>query len=194
MDFQTLNEWSPTQFDHPIRDPDAGDWLVCPCIITRDSPAIDRVNHDAVKAALDRAGVQWETRRRGHWGPGWYEVIVAEPTDAARAVIADIVACLADYPVLDDEALSQAEAEEAAESWAAWGARDFVDWLAAEHGLHEATIDFLQSAEIPMIEYETHSDGPCFDLGRCDFAERDAIAALIWEIRRTPAESDESGE
>ena len=103
--------------------------------INRDSDALERVNFEAARKLLS----QWEGEEvtptpsgdipcpqmqvtiasANHWAVGWVQslMIHKEAPEAARIEAADIIASLADYPCLDDEALCNLENEEARETW-----------------------------------------------------------------------------
>lgn len=51
----------------------------------------------------------YETHRFGHWGPGWFEIIVVRPGSACHREAQAIAAAVSDYPVLDESDLSQRE-------------------------------------------------------------------------------------
>jgi hypothetical protein len=56
--------------------------------------------------------------RFGHWGPGWFEIVLIDPADTNAVKIAEeCEASLADYPVLDDMDFSEEETAEANETW-----------------------------------------------------------------------------
>lgn len=118
---QTYKEFAPTQFDPRglgLRARQA--WLVAPVVKTRDSGPLERTNFDSAYEALAATADSDETvdlASFNHWGPGWYEIVLVKPGSEAETVAADIEAALADYPVLDDEAFSEAEQSEADETW-----------------------------------------------------------------------------
>lgn len=127
---RTYREWSPTPYDQRglnADELDRGDWIVLPTIRTRDSGPLDRSNFDA---ALERLGGESDTvevHRFGHWACGWLEIVLVDPErrDDAQA----IQDRLADYPVLDEDALGTLEFNEAADAWDAMRPSDRIEWL-----------------------------------------------------------------
>ena len=125
MDFPRYGDWSPTQFDSNI-DIDRSDWLVMPVMQTRDSGPLDQSNFACFLDALGGEGETVEVRRFGHWGPGWFEIIIIDPNDvAAQSVAYDCARALQDYPVLNDTDHSIRESEAEMESWSTWAYKDF---------------------------------------------------------------------
>jgi hypothetical protein len=76
--------------------------------------------------ALGGEGETVEVHRFGHWGPGWFEIIIIDPSDAKAFDTAyDYAGALQDYPVLCDEDLGRRETELEDESWSLWACTDF---------------------------------------------------------------------
>ena len=128
---KTVKEFAPTQFDHSLGAfsafADKLDWLVCPASQTRDSGLLARCNFEAQSAELSREdpdGNDHETHRIGHWGPGWYEIVIVRPDTKAHRAAVEIEGALSTYPVLDDFAYSEAQFNARAESWAGMSVRD----------------------------------------------------------------------
>jgi hypothetical protein len=126
----TYKTFRPTQFDPAgLGLADQGHWLVAPVGQTRDSGCLEKSNFRCTLAALGGESDTVEVHRFGHWGPGWFEIIIIDPADAARVAIAeDIERALADYPVVDEEDFSNLEWETAAEYWASCGVRQRVEY------------------------------------------------------------------
>lgn len=91
----------------------------------RDSDCLERSNFkealEAVKGKMDR-GIDVDGSpsvlvvREGHWAVGWVEWIAIHPSDAGAVAEAEsIEAALADYPVVNEDAFSEMEHEEALE-------------------------------------------------------------------------------
>lgn len=84
----------------------------------RDSDALVRANF---KAGLKALGGETDTVlviHEGHWAVGWVEWIAIHKDDHKALELADdIMASLEDYPVVDDDAFSAEEDEEAQEVW-----------------------------------------------------------------------------
>jgi len=84
----------------------------------RDSDILTEANFRVALEALGGESDTVEIIREGHWAVGWVEWIAIHESDSKALRAADeIVAALEAYPVLDDMALSDAEAEAAAEYW-----------------------------------------------------------------------------
>lgn len=188
----TFSTSRPSQFDQTwatasTSEVDRDDWIVAPCLITRDSPPLEISNWETMQAILDDAGIEYEIHRHAHWGPGWIEICIVEPTEVGIKTLESIIGTLANYPVLNEDDLAEREDEDAIASWSAYGQYDFVRWLANEFDLHETTVDFLHEADIPMVGYETHGDGAHF-LYADAFETRDSVAKLIRELRSAESE------
>jgi hypothetical protein len=131
-DLPTYADYRPTRHDTPgLGLPDRATWRVLPVMQTRDSGPLDRSNFRVMLADLTRLdpdGAHHETHRFGHWGPGWFEIILVSP-DAPDTVLraAGEAACsLADYPILSEDDYSTLEYDTAAEAWAGFGLRDRI--------------------------------------------------------------------
>lgn len=120
-----LERWSadsPTAWDSAANyaGADLSDFYVAPVSVTRDSQLLERVNWQVVTAGLERVSQHDETGTvsMGHWACGWYKIFLIHSEDSAALEAADQWACsLADYPVADDSAWSEAELEAVAKFW-----------------------------------------------------------------------------
>lgn len=109
---QKYKDFRPTAFDAKgLGLEDRQNWLVLGVSVTRDSDELAASNFAVAQAILDSARVKYEVHRFGHWGPGWFEIILIEP-DFERAG-EDIESALASYPVLSDEHFGAVEEGEA---------------------------------------------------------------------------------
>lgn len=115
-DLQTYADFRPTQFDSHIELDGREDWLVAPVSRTRDSGCLDESNFAVALQSLGGESETVEVHRFGHWGPGWFEIVLVHPSREKE--VRDMVAALADYPVLSDEDFSERETEEANRVWA----------------------------------------------------------------------------
>lgn len=97
-----------------------------------------------------------EFHRFGHWGPGWFEIILVAPGSPAETICDEAESSLEDYPVYDDMDFSALEHEEYGEWWARNGVADFADALETEHRLSTESVDLLIDvpAEIMRALYE----------------------------------------
>jgi len=142
---QRYKEFSPTPFDAKgLGLPDQGNWLVVPCSRTRDSVPFEESNFAAALEMLGGESDTVEVHRFGHWGPGWFEIIIVDPDSPAATIAGDIETRLGDYPVLDDDDLSEREAEEAGESWDSWGHDDFCAAISLANDLSDSAADLLR--------------------------------------------------
>ena len=135
---ETMERYSkhaPTGFDPAgaFLD-DRQDWYVVPVIQTRDSGPLDTSNFDNATEMLGGEGDDVEVHRFGHWGPGWYEIIIVRPDTPAAAAASKIESALDDYPVLNEEDFCQREHDEATETWGFYSIADRVE-LCQEAGV-----------------------------------------------------------
>lgn len=194
---QTYGKYSPTQFDHSGAFlPDQADWLVMPCGRNRDSQPLDESNFDNALELLGGESDDVEVHRFGHWGCGWFELIIVRPGTPAADIAHDIETRLENYPLLNEEDVSQREWDAYLESWDAYACRDFVEELGKEFGFDDcgAAMAYLESADKETLrefyrdhaphEYETHSDGPHIDTERAANAiSREAMAGFLKQLR-----------
>lgn len=117
---QTYSEFQPTGFDpRGAFLPDRQDWLVVPVSITRDTSE-GGLSYSNFQVALEMLNGESETvqvHRFGHWGPGWFEIIIVDPNSEQAQIAHDIERALEDYPVLDEEDYSQRQWDTAQAYW-----------------------------------------------------------------------------
>jgi hypothetical protein len=116
---KSYHEFRPTGFDPAglCEDVVGPEWLVLPCSLTRDSGALGRSNF---RIALDRLGGESETvavHRFGHWGCGWFEIIVVQPNTPAASIAETIEQDLENYPCLNEEDFAEEQHDEANQVW-----------------------------------------------------------------------------
>ena len=138
-------DWAPTGHDHcgAFLDDDRQHWLVCPVMQTRDSGPLDQSNFASFLEGLGGEGNHVEVHRFGHWGPGWFEIIIVDP--AATEIISkarEMQASLENYPALDEDDYSKREYEDFEEAWESWGRSDYERGLANERLPNELDADF----------------------------------------------------
>jgi hypothetical protein len=130
-------EFQPTGFDAcGLSLPDRQDWLVAPCSRTRDSGCLDESNWRVQQRELDRLdeeGTEHEVHRFGHWGPGWFELILVRPDTACAEWAQRAEESLSDYLVLDESDFSDLEYETARRVWRSMRYRDRSVLLALHH-------------------------------------------------------------
>lgn len=113
------SQFRPTCFDcKGLGLPDQQDWLVAPVSHNRDSEPLSESNFAVFLKALGGESDNVQVHRFGHWGPGWFEIILINPNCADLVKQAeDMETALADYPVLDEMDFSEREQNEADEIW-----------------------------------------------------------------------------
>jgi hypothetical protein len=145
--------------------------------------------------ALEILGGESETcevHRFGHWGPGWFEIIILHPDRESEAD--EIEGALANYPVLSDDDFSGLESEETFEAWQHGAQREWARKLGSVYELFDSTIEFLESAEPSSTlafheEWHGESSQP-WSLRYLDGArapDRSDVAALIRSLRSRAA-------
>lgn len=183
---------SPTTIDTHINfDDDREEWFVLGVSRTRDSEALTEANFQAALEDLGGESEFVEVHRFGHWGPGWFELILISP-DATELLkkAEEIEASLESYPVLDDELFSQLEEEEAVENWKCWAGRSFVQSLSKVFDLSETTTDFLHCNEEKLYSFYRKNSPYSSTEFYFDFLSQDRgpsrsdIAKLILEVRK----------
>ena len=150
---RTYKEWSPTQYDRAglnANELERGAWLVLPTIRTRDSGPLERSNFAAALEQLGGESDTVEVHRFGHWACGWLEIVLVHPSRLADAQAIEDE--LEDYPVIDEEALSELEFEEASETWHAMSEADRIDWLRHDRhgcGSFAELLGAIRGGELP---------------------------------------------
>lgn len=131
----TYADFSPTPFDSKgafLDDRQA--WLVAPVSQTRDSEPLEQSNYAMALesfAEVDPDGDDYEEHRFGHWGPGWFEIIIVRPGSKCADVAEEIACALEDYPVLDESDFSQRELDAAQETWNCYSLADRIELCVA---------------------------------------------------------------
>jgi hypothetical protein len=128
---QRYGDFRPTQFDsRGLGLEDRQDWTVAPVSQTRDSDTLAQSNFRTVERDLERIdpdGSDHETHRFGHWGPGWFEIILARPGSACADALREWAGALADYPIADENDWSELQLERAGDAWESMGLRDRME-------------------------------------------------------------------
>lgn len=128
---QKYSEYQPTQWDSKgafLRD--QGLWLVVPCGLNRDSDCLDESNFACAVNMLGGESDTVEVHRFGHWGCGWFEIIIINPESPQAATAHKLCDALAEYPILDESDWSERECNRAAEYWQSMGVRERAQWCA----------------------------------------------------------------
>ena len=124
---QTYAKFIPTPFDRAGAFlSERQDWLVVPCGRNRDSGPLEESNFHVALEHLGGESDDVEVHRFGHWGVGWFEILLVRPDSHTARLAEEIESALAEYGVLDETDFSQRETECAAESWQALNLRDRI--------------------------------------------------------------------
>lgn len=114
-------QWSPATNDATgLAIPDRQDWLVAPCISTRDDCCLAESNWGILTRdveAADEDGEDHEVHRFGYWACGWFEILLVRPDSKAAEVAAGIEERLNEYAILDEEDLCEREMLARTELW-----------------------------------------------------------------------------
>jgi hypothetical protein len=132
---QKYSKFAPTVFDSPgLSLDDRQKWLVVPVIQTRDSGVLDRSNF---RVALKMLGGEVEgiveVHRFGHWGPGWFDIVIVNP-DSDKVRIAENIECsLENYPVLCENDYSNEEWAACMDCWEHMSIKERVELCKREN-------------------------------------------------------------
>lgn len=125
---ETYNKFSPTPLDGHITVDDQENWLVVPVSQTRDSETLEQSNFaSAVKLLSDTDDDNYQIHRFGHWGPGWFEIILVKPNSPSCEIAESIESSLEDYPILDETDWSEREFKQACELWTIYDISERVE-------------------------------------------------------------------
>lgn len=198
MELKPYSSFRPTSLDPSgLSLPDRQNWLVCPVSRTRDSDHRTESNWASQLETLGGESATVEVHRFGHWGPGWFEIVLIDPADAERVRIAEELAdTLEDYPVLDEMDLSSREEAAYSACWESWAASEFLgvlfkvfelkrDTLYALNDIDANKIRELYESGIPSGDY--HEDGAPTGSRMRASAERLEVADLVkWMKENRP--------
>ena len=109
-------DFRPTGFDPAGLNGDENgisDYLVVPVGRNRDSGIRQESNFQTALKMLGGESKKVQVHRFGHWGPGWFEIILVDPKATKKVEIAEeIRSKLEDYPLLDEDDYSRREYED----------------------------------------------------------------------------------
>ncbi len=117
---EPYKSFRPTSFDSSgLGLYDRQDWLVAPVSRTRDSGPLEQSNWEVVLKDLEQydTAEDLEVHRFGHWGPGWFEIILIHPESRCARIAEQWEGALSDYPVACESDYSEKETEEAECIW-----------------------------------------------------------------------------
>ena len=108
---------------------DLSAFYVAPISMGRDtSDAVTLSNWRVISAELEKLTRHEASGEHefGHWAVGWYRLWLIHESDSAALECADSwAASLSDYPVADEDDLSEVEYEAEQEAWDNWGGREW---------------------------------------------------------------------
>ncbi len=124
MTARTLNEVQKTPGSNFAYFGDRGDWPVA-YAVHRDSDVLERANYAAMlKLLAECDSDDYAEETASHWAVGHVSHILVRPGTEAEEIAIKAQEALEDYPVIDDEELSNLEYEEALQA-AAMGFSDY---------------------------------------------------------------------
>lgn len=123
-------EYQPSAFDRKGANlPDRQDWYVVRVSQTRDSGLLDTHNFREALAFLGGESENVEVHRFGHWGPGWYEIILVSPDWEAYAEY--VGRKLDKYPIWDELRYGDEEYRAVYDYWDSLPTWERVDYCKA---------------------------------------------------------------
>lgn len=203
------SQFRPTGFDRAGAFlPDQQDWIVAPVSQNRDSGPLQESNFACFLESLggEQSGIV-EVHRFGHWGNGWFEIILINPDHNEIVARAEALeSSLESYPVLNEQDYSRREWNCYVESWDTYGRREYLKELRKEIFTHfadgvsgdftdgeiEEAIDELPDSVIDELrhdaaqkanwEYEPDGDGVTINIkGLAEKTDMDRLADLAIE-------------
>lgn len=156
----------------------------CGLARTRDSDTLTKANFDAV---LDALGGETKRNvivvRASHWGCGWVEqILVHKSAKKKLKILADCLTALADYPVLDDELLSEYEREYIEETFDFYKS-DFTGAITTYLGIDA---DSVNGEDLELCAYGLYQ----YDCGYCGSEDAYVNEAVIQRYLKTRNYSD----
>ena len=100
----------------------------------RDSNTVTRSNFISALEVLGGESENVEIHRFGHWACGWWELIAVKKGTKEFKKAEKIESDLADYPVVNEEHLSELEFNEASDYWASCSIQERIDYC-KEHDI-----------------------------------------------------------
>lgn len=146
--------------------PDMGD-LVVVVGHNRDSDILTKSNFSVALDLLGGESDNVQVSRFGHWGSGWFELILVNPKSLKHLKIAyDIHNKLEEYPVLDDADYSERESESYAE-YAENSKSELSDALSQHFGVKRTkTLEDIAYALNMECQYQNGEEG-CVNIYTC---------------------------
>lgn len=133
----------------------------------RDSDILAESNFATALQMLGGEGKNVEVHRFGHWGCGWFELILVNPKAKKHLRIAyDIHVALREYPVLDESDYSERQYESQSD-YAAGAQNDLAEALALHFGLTNGRALKQLAYELNMECQMYAGDDSCIDVYKC---------------------------
>ena len=129
-ELQDYKDYRPTQFDSRGLAGERmgiGGFKVLPVIQTRDSRPLERSNFESALEIMGGESEDVQVHRFGHWGPGWFEIILVKPEKELLERAGEIVCALENYSILDEAHYSDLAFDEASEYWGSIGMRERIE-------------------------------------------------------------------
>ena len=153
-------------FDNYSGHMDKPDWVVS-CGRNRDSEILDESNFQAALERLGGEGKHVAIERFGHWGCGWFELILVNPKSLKHIKVAvEIAKYLEHYPVLDDSDYSERENEYQSD-FANGVKKDLAKAISQHFGLKNTTALVDLSYNLNMECQMYYGNDSCIDVYDC---------------------------
>lgn len=195
-----FKDFRPTQFDSKAIDiassdsglDNKGEWFVLPCSRTRDSGILSESNFEGCLKELEEKEIRHEVHRFGHWGPGWYEIIIVQHSPSGTQFVGEVMCALADYPILYEDDYFERELELEYECWTNHGMSDMLKELVISDRAKELLSEFpdqcyelVCSVDDGRGLIECHDTEVHFDIKEIvlELSNKE-LAKLLWECRR----------
>ena len=167
---------------------------------SRDSEVLERANFDAALEKLggEHSSPEWEkahpeleaegkeevmVARASHWAVGWVESILVHKDSAMVPVLQEMMDAYEEYPVVDEDLLSEYEMKQQDQDFESWGAEAVFEAAQGVEGVPEAQglADLPQELQLALTEafYTAWGNGGG-DISSDDLAADAAKAAEAW--------------
>lgn len=156
----TYRNFVPTPFDKHVPQEQREGWVLAPVSRNRDTvSALEIANWEAQLLALGGESETVEIHRFAHWACGWFEILLVHPD--RQDEVETLMKSLEEYPVLDEELLSEVEQDEAYDAFISYSEGDFLEALGyGWSGLPFSTWDlFLETSGYCSWTYEDSNEG-----------------------------------
>ena len=165
IELTRYSNWAPTAMDpRGLGCDEYQDWYVAPVSVTRDDEAhsFAACNFDAMENLLMALDPEAADHRRfsfNHWACGYFDILLVRAGSPCYDEAQRIACALADYPIIDDELLSQREHEAVQSAW--WQLTQYQRaTMLHERGLRATPAELKNDDEIPgHISLEIDSYG-----------------------------------